>query len=133
MSKSNSLMSKTAATRSYYPALDGLRGVGCFLIVAYHLFSFVHKYLFFSLLAMDIFFVLSGFLITDILLNTYEERNYLKNFYIRRLLRVFPLYYTCLLFFFLILPRLASLPIRIDYYLSNQIYFYLFLQNWLLI
>lgn len=119
--------------RSYYPALDGLRGVGCFLIIIYHLFPFINKYLFFSFLAMDIFFVLSGFLITDILLNSYGQKAYLKNFYVRRLLRVFPLYYVSLIFFLILLPILIKLPIDIGYYTSHKPYFYFFLQNWLLI
>lgn len=126
-------MSNSLPTRSYYPALDGLRGIGCLLIVVYHNFPFLHSYLFFSWLAMDIFFVLSGFLITDILLNSFGERNYLKNFYVRRILRVFPLYYTSLILFLFIIPKLFTLPIRIDYFIANQIYFWTFTQNWLLI
>jgi peptidoglycan/LPS O-acetylase OafA/YrhL len=126
-------MSTTAPTRPYYPALDGLRGVGCLLIVVYHNFPFLHEYLFFSWLAMDIFFVLSGFLITDILINSFGEKNYLKNFYVRRLLRVFPLYYTSLILFLFIIPALFRIPIRIDYFVNNQVYFWTFTQNWLLI
>jgi peptidoglycan/LPS O-acetylase OafA/YrhL len=126
-------MSNSLPTRSYYPALDGLRGVGCLLIVVYHNFPFLHDYLFFSWLAMDIFFVLSGFLITDILLSTFGEKNYLRNFYVRRLLRVFPLYYTALVLFLFVLPALFTLPVRIDYFVVNQVYFWTFTQNWLLI
>jgi peptidoglycan/LPS O-acetylase OafA/YrhL len=126
-------MDTKAATKSYYPALDGLRGIGCALIIIYHLFPFINQYLFFSFLAMDIFFVLSGFLITDILLNSFGQKDYLKNFYVRRLLRVFPLYYTSLIFFILILPNVLQMPIDIVYYVHNQSYFWVFLQNWLLI
>lgn len=126
-------MSTTIPNRAYYPALDGLRGIGCVLVVVYHNFPFIHEYLFFGWLAMDIFFVLSGFLITDILLNTFGEKNFLKNFYVRRLLRVFPLYYTSLVLFLLVLPHVQGLPIRLDYFVDNQAWFWTFTQNWLMI
>ena len=123
----------TAAHRPYYPALDGLRGIACVLVVVYHLFPFFHQYLFFGWMAMDIFFVLSGFLITDILMKTIGDPHYLKFFYIRRLLRVFPLYYTALIFFLLIIPNFKGLATGFDYFVKHQVYFWLFLQNWLLI
>lgn len=126
-------MSNIPANKSYYPALDGLRGIGCLLVVVYHNFPFIHQYLFFGWLAMDIFFVLSGFLITDILLNTFNEKNYLKNFYARRILRVFPLYFTSLVLFLLVLPKVSGLPIQLDYFVANQAWFWTFTQNWLLI
>ena len=122
-----------SAQRDYFPALDGLRGVACVLVVVYHLFPFFNQYLFFGWMAMDIFFVLSGFLITDILMKTFGQKNYLRNFYARRLLRVFPLYYTTLILFFFILPGIGRLPVSLDYLIQNQLYFWLFLQNWLLI
>src|SRR5215218_9879892 len=98
----------THQNRSHFPALDGLRGLACLLVVSYHNFPFLSRYLFFAWLSMDIFFVLSGYLITDILMKTFGEKDYLKNFYARRLLRVFPLYYTALVLFLLIVPRLPT-------------------------
>jgi peptidoglycan/LPS O-acetylase OafA/YrhL len=126
-------MTNTPAKRPHFPALDGLRGVACLLVVFYHNFPALHGYLFFGWLAMDIFFVLSGFLITDILINTIGSENFLKNFYARRLLRVFPLYFTSMILFLLVLPFVINFPFPIDYFLSNQIYYWTFLQNWLLI
>jgi peptidoglycan/LPS O-acetylase OafA/YrhL len=67
----------------HYSALDGLRGAACPIIVVYHNFAFTQKYLFFGWLSVDLFFNLSGFLITDILLKAVNKPNYLRNFYAR--------------------------------------------------
>ena len=84
--------------KPYYPALDGLRGLAILLVVVYHNFGFI-DYFFFGLLGVDLFFVLSGFLITDILLRSLGQKNFLRSFYMRRVLRIFPLYYLTLVIF----------------------------------
>ena len=126
-------MIATPPNRSYYPALDGLRGVASLLVVIYHNFGFINKYFFFGWLGLDIFFVLSGFLITDILLNTLETKHYLRNFYVRRMLRVFPLYYASLVIFLIVLPAIPGLPIQISYFVNNQVWLWTYLENWLYI
>jgi len=101
-------------------------------VVFYHNFGF-SNYFFFGWLGVDLFFVLSGFLITDILLKTKNSPGYLKNFYGRRVLRIFPLYYLSLFIFLIVLPRTDGFPIDLSYYINNQWWFWAYLQNWFLI
>jgi peptidoglycan/LPS O-acetylase OafA/YrhL len=85
--------------RGHIAELDGLRALAAILVLLYHfsphapIGSPLWKIESIGWIGVDLFFVLSGFLITGILLDTREERLYYKNFYLRRALRVFPLYY----------------------------------------
>ena len=131
MKPENSNPATRLGGRPHYPALDGLRGLAILLVVVYHNFGFINVF-FFGWLGVDLFFVLSGFLITDILLNTVGKKGYLKNFYIRRALRIFPLYYLCLILFLFIIPRLTP-QFDVTYYTDNQVWLWTYLQNWLYI
>lgn len=124
-------MNPDKPNRLHYPALDGLRGLAILLVVVYHNFGFIN-YFFFGWLGVDLFFVLSGFLITGILLGAVGKPHFLRNFYIRRALRIFPLYYASLIIFLFIIPHLSS---RADftYYIKNQIWLWTDFQNWLYI
>ena len=117
------------ADRVHYPALDGLRGLAILLVVVYHNFGFINVF-FFGWLGVDLFFVLSGFLITDILLKTVGKKGYLKNFYIRRVLRIFPLYYLCLILFLIVLPQ-TTIQLDVQYYVDHQVWLWTYLQNWI--
>lgn len=82
--------------RAFYPALDGLRAIAFLLVFLHHYASLAWGWA-----GVDLFFVLSGFLITGILFDSRDQAHRVRNFYVRRTLRIFPLYYAVML---LILP-----------------------------
>ncbi len=79
--------------KRFYPALDGLRALAVLLILLHHYRLRPHSILEWGWVAVDLFFVLSGFLITGILFDTRDQVHRFANFYWRRVLRIFPLYY----------------------------------------
>ncbi len=85
--------------RQYFPALDGYRAIAFLLVFGTH-----YLYLPWGATGVDAFFVLSGFLITGILFDTRDDPHRARNFYIRRTLRIFPLYYGVLLLTVLVYP-----------------------------
>src|SRR5687768_14113785 len=103
----------------HVPALDGLRGVAVTQVVIMHCvmylgyISAVHPTVVsitgIGWSGVDLFFVLSGYLITGILLDSRENTGYFKTFYVRRVLRIFPLYYGYLAIAFLIVPHLFDI------------------------
>lgn len=99
--------------RTYFPALDGVRAVAVMVVVVAHgsvrLWP-VEMRLRSGWVGVQMFFVLSGFLITYLLLAEKEStgRISLRDFYIRRGLRIWPLYYAVLAVYAFVLPRLSS-------------------------
>jgi peptidoglycan/LPS O-acetylase OafA/YrhL len=132
-----------ARSAVHVPALDGLRGVAILLVMIYH-FGLVHaefhshgafhpvQLLQGGWLGVDLFFVLSGFLITGILLDSRTRPNYLRNFLARRTLRIWPLYYLTLVVFFVIAPAvLTPLPPELASMHEHQAWFWTYAANWL--
>ena len=78
--------------RAFYPALDGLRAVAFLMVFGQHYLQVPWGWT-----GVDLFFVLSGFLITGILFDTRNDPHRVRNFYVRRTLRIFPLYYGIML------------------------------------
>ncbi len=98
---------------NHFPVLDGVRGIAVLMVVVTHFGSLSpanYHYFHPGLLGVDIFFVLSGFLITSILLQEFERTHWidLKNFYARRFLRLMPAYWLCLLFLHFVAPHFLS-------------------------
>jgi peptidoglycan/LPS O-acetylase OafA/YrhL len=112
------LQETSSLREKHFPALDGLRGLAALMVVAFH--SAGHYVLTNTFdkayqrgtsllwIGVDLFFVLSGFLITNILLDSKHFSNYLRVFYGRRIVRIFPLYYTFLAIIYFLLPALGS-------------------------
>ena len=125
--------------RSRMPELDTIRGIAVLLVIAFHGFGLRYGLqglsgLSKALVAMtlvggfgvNLFFVLSGFLITGILLDSKARPDYYRRFYLRRAVRILPLYYAILLLL-LILSRAGLLDRQVSWgflglsfvYLSN--------------
>lgn len=93
----------------YIPEFDGLRGLAVLSVIALHISLYLPALHFASFVScgwvgVDLFFVISGFLITGILLSTREKAGYFRRFYARRVVRIFPLYYAVLFVTFCVLP-----------------------------
>ncbi len=90
--------------KQYYPALDGLRAAAVLLVFWGHYEGGAHPLLSWGWAGVDYFFVLSGFLITGILYDTRDAQHRFRTFYVRRVLRIFPLYYGVFLLALLLTP-----------------------------
>jgi peptidoglycan/LPS O-acetylase OafA/YrhL len=113
----------------HVPALDGLRGFAMFLVLVYHIVDYLpwRKPFAVGWCGIELFFVLSGFLITGLLLDSEGERHRLRNFYLRRALRILPLYYLVLIGLYLSIwlgGNAAS-----ERVLAEQHWFWLLIQN----
>lgn len=111
---------QSTPSRIYYPELDGVRAIATALVMIFHMAQQgipIPGPVMLGQTGVDLFFVLSGFLITTILLKSPpHDWHEVRTFYIRRTLRIFPLYYG-----FLIAAALLHSPVSTPFwfYLQN--------------
>ena len=121
------------------PELDGVRGIAILLVLLLHFQearpSSIPRVLGAPLSlgwsGVDLFFVLSGFLITGILVETRRSGNYFSSFYVRRMLRIFPLYMLSIFAYFVVaLPLAHHFGHWQDWSNNLQMWYWLHLSNW---
>lgn len=121
----------------YYHNLDGIRGIAALMVVVFHFFTYPNSnYLSniglfqriteYGQHGVSLFFVLSGFVITRILINTRENKNYFRSFYAKRVLRILPLYYLFLFIYYFITPHLLN---SVNEGIKLHLPFYFYIQN----
>ena len=130
-------MSLSAPAR--LPTLDGLRAIAILLVVPHNLNLMItagglaHVFiaaLYRGWIGVQLFFVLSGFLITGILLDARDAPDYYRSFFVRRVLRIFPLYYATLLVLFVLLPAFGLLPASFKRDAMAELSLWAYFSNW---
>jgi peptidoglycan/LPS O-acetylase OafA/YrhL len=136
MARSDALRTRPEVTRLIHiRELDGLRGIAALMVFLYHVCgtsvrveqvprSLLWLYRSSSLGAhgVDLFFVLSGFLITSILIDARDKPAYYHNFYWKRALRILPIYILCLLYVYYAIPNSGKYVLISALFISNFAY-----------
>jgi peptidoglycan/LPS O-acetylase OafA/YrhL len=146
MSNTNEHFHKIAGNISlnHIPILDGIRAYAVLMVCIFHFFManesgiyennkilgiFLFKTSELGKRGVELFFILSGFLITGILLDTKKSLNYFKTFYARRFLRIFPLYYFVLFISFAILPLILTIDVTAAEIIKKQSFLWTYTSN----
>ncbi len=127
------------APNTHCPELDGVRGIAILMVTLYRyikdfdasshpIIQGICRVIPIGERGVDLFFVLSGFLITGILMNTKTGPCYWRNFFMRRALRIFPLYFTTLIICLWVIPSFVSIP-SFSIPPSEQFYLWTYLTN----
>jgi peptidoglycan/LPS O-acetylase OafA/YrhL len=124
----------------HIPALDGIRALAILLVIPHNVDTLSAPFPAFILpvaallhagwIGVQLFFVLSGFLITGNLLDARGADNYLTTFFGRRALRILPLYLAVLCVAFVFTPLLQTMPEQLRATESHQVWLWTFLSNW---
>jgi peptidoglycan/LPS O-acetylase OafA/YrhL len=107
------LCQRPAWLPSFIPAFDGLRGIAILAVVLYHCHprfegTFLERFILWGWTGVSLFFVLSGFLITGIILDSGATPRFYANFFARRFLRIWPVYWLLLFLYYFFFPFLFS-------------------------
>lgn len=116
----------------HIPELDGIRGIAAIAVFFHHLaytsiqpqhwnaaIGWLHSFSRYGLYGVDLFFVLSGYLITSLLLQDRESNSYYHNFYWKRALRILPIYLLSLLAVWIWIPGTTGGVILSLFFLAN--------------
>ncbi|OJH34776.1 acyltransferase family protein [Cystobacter ferrugineus] len=115
-----------------FKALDGLRALAIFAVVFYHVSEWREGFVGRFYLSVSLFFAISGFLITTLLLRERDATGgiSLMKFYVRRSLRIFPLYYAvCALYIVLVAGLEQDVLVRATFF-DNVRYYLTYTSNW---
>ncbi|WP_225010221.1 acyltransferase family protein [Novosphingobium percolationis] len=132
-------MSDFNPARSHIPSLDGIRALAILFVIVVHAFyrgpasgltGIGAQVIMAGWSGVDLFFVLSGFLITSILLEAKGKPGYFRDFYVKRFGRIFPLYYTILIAFALLgMINVPKVNVMVENYLDHWWAYFLFISN----
>ncbi len=133
--------SATPPANDHLLALDGVRGIAILVVLVHNTAFIAHGVTGLPLKAItaitatgwtgvELFFVLSGFLITGILVDALGSPAFFRTFYIRRTLRIFPLYYGVLAIALFVVPAIANVPEWRAIAWKNQWWYWTYLDNW---
>jgi peptidoglycan/LPS O-acetylase OafA/YrhL len=129
--------------RGHVPVLDGVRGLAVLLLLSHQLVldvlpeqgvpaaaRLLERLMQPGWIGVQLFFALSGFLITGVLLDSKGSAGYFSSFYARRVLRIFPLYYLLLVTLTFVLPRFGPVPAPLRVASGAMPLAWLYLSNW---